>query len=185
MTNIRSFQLDDTDALVAILKANQQYGHPAIDGPEAMLRVHSCEAAEFLVAEEGGFLDLHGAPRVSWTKLDGSVDATTNPPILTFVDEVDWEVDDWLVVAGSEYQTHSPGYQPYGKDWVDYAEKVQIKTVLGLKHKRKRSFDGMQALMLLTLMANLQLVWFRRELGLDQLGLKHTSRKKIFESFQE
>ena len=34
------------------LKANQQYGHPEIDGPEAMSKVHQCRAAEFLVAEE-------------------------------------------------------------------------------------------------------------------------------------
>ena len=49
---IRDFQVDDVDTLVDILKANQQYSHPAIDGPEAMLRVHACQAAEFLVAEQ-------------------------------------------------------------------------------------------------------------------------------------
>jgi hypothetical protein len=42
----------------------------------------------------------------------------------------------------------------------------------GLKHKRKRSFSGMEALALLTLMANLQLVWFRRQLGVTELGIK-------------
>jgi ribosomal protein S18 acetylase RimI-like enzyme len=51
---IRDFHPDDVDSLVEILKANQQFGHPAIDGPEAMLRVHQCQAAEFLVAEEEG-----------------------------------------------------------------------------------------------------------------------------------
>jgi ribosomal protein S18 acetylase RimI-like enzyme len=51
---IRDFRPDDVDALVDILRANQQYGHPEIDGPEAMLRVHKCKAAEFLVAEESG-----------------------------------------------------------------------------------------------------------------------------------
>lgn len=51
---IRDFQPADAQALVDILKANQQYGHPDIDGPEAMLRVHQCVAAEFLVAEQGG-----------------------------------------------------------------------------------------------------------------------------------
>jgi len=51
---IRDFRPEDIEALVDILKANQQYGHPAIDGPEAMLRVHSCQAAEFLVAEKEG-----------------------------------------------------------------------------------------------------------------------------------
>ena len=49
---IRDFQPQDVDAMVNILKANQQYGHPEIDGPESMLRVHNCTAAEFLVAEE-------------------------------------------------------------------------------------------------------------------------------------
>jgi len=50
---IRDFRPEDTSALVNILRANQQYGHPEIDGPEAMLRVHTCAAAEFLVAEQG------------------------------------------------------------------------------------------------------------------------------------
>ena len=49
---IRDFRPEDVDALVDILRANQQYGHPDIDGPDAMLRVHRCTAAEFLVAEE-------------------------------------------------------------------------------------------------------------------------------------
>jgi ribosomal protein S18 acetylase RimI-like enzyme len=51
---IRDFRSDDTEDLIGILKANQQYGHPDIDGPEAMLRVRDCQAAEFLVAEAGG-----------------------------------------------------------------------------------------------------------------------------------
>jgi ribosomal protein S18 acetylase RimI-like enzyme len=50
---IREFRPEDASALVSILRANQQYGHPEIDGPEAMLRVHECTAAEFLVAEQG------------------------------------------------------------------------------------------------------------------------------------
>ena len=50
---IRDFRPQDVDALVDILKANQQYGHPEIDGPQAMLRVEECQAAEFLVAESG------------------------------------------------------------------------------------------------------------------------------------
>jgi ribosomal protein S18 acetylase RimI-like enzyme len=53
MMEIRDVRPQDVDALVEILKANQQYGHPDIDGPEAMLRVHECQAAEFLVAEVG------------------------------------------------------------------------------------------------------------------------------------
>lgn len=54
MATIRDFQPEDIDALVSILKSNQQYGHPEADGPEAMLRVSDCVAAEFLVAEERG-----------------------------------------------------------------------------------------------------------------------------------
>jgi ribosomal protein S18 acetylase RimI-like enzyme len=51
---IRDFRVEDVDTLVEILKANQQYSHPEIDGPAAMLRVHACQAAEFLVAEQEG-----------------------------------------------------------------------------------------------------------------------------------
>lgn len=53
---IRDFRPEDVEALVGILKANQQYGHPEIDGPEAMVRVRQCQAAEFLVAEVEGQL---------------------------------------------------------------------------------------------------------------------------------
>lgn len=52
--NIRDFEARDSDRIVEILKANQQYGHPEMDGPEAMARVAECQAAEFLVAEEEG-----------------------------------------------------------------------------------------------------------------------------------
>jgi len=51
---IRDFRPEDCEALVGILKANLQYGDPTTEGPEAMLRVHNCQAAVFLVAEEGG-----------------------------------------------------------------------------------------------------------------------------------
>jgi ribosomal protein S18 acetylase RimI-like enzyme len=51
---IREFTVEDIPALVQILKANQQYSNPDIDGPEAMERVRQCEAAEFLVAESQG-----------------------------------------------------------------------------------------------------------------------------------
>jgi ribosomal protein S18 acetylase RimI-like enzyme len=50
---VRDFREEDVDLLLGILKANQQYSHPEIDGPDAMLRVHNCQAAEFLVAETG------------------------------------------------------------------------------------------------------------------------------------
>jgi ribosomal protein S18 acetylase RimI-like enzyme len=51
---IRDFTTADIDAVVAILKANQQYGHADMDGPEAMRKVSQCQAAEFLVAEHEG-----------------------------------------------------------------------------------------------------------------------------------
>lgn len=51
---IRDFEVKDCDRIVEILKANQQYGHPEMDGPDAMKRVAECKAAEFLVAEEDG-----------------------------------------------------------------------------------------------------------------------------------
>lgn len=84
---------------------------------------------KFLVAEEGGVIDMHGAPRLSWTKLAATVDSNTSPPELTLVDTVDWEAGDWLVVAGSENQPVNPQFTPYGGDWTDYAEKVQIAAV--------------------------------------------------------
>ncbi len=49
---VRDFQVQDSEALVEILKANQQYGHPELDGPESMVAVQKCVAAEFLVAEK-------------------------------------------------------------------------------------------------------------------------------------
>ena len=52
--HIREFRSSDSMALVEILRANQQYGHPDIDGPEAMEKVRQCQAAEFLVAEIEG-----------------------------------------------------------------------------------------------------------------------------------
>ena len=51
---VRNFRVEDADVLVEILKANQQYGHPEVDGPEAMVEVQKCRASEFLVAEEEG-----------------------------------------------------------------------------------------------------------------------------------
>jgi len=58
-------------------------------------------------------------------------------------------------------------------------EVQQIKCVLGLKHKRKHSFIGMEALALLTLIANLELGRYRRALGLDELGIKRFIRDVI------
>jgi N-acetylglutamate synthase-like GNAT family acetyltransferase len=51
---IRDFQLTDSDKIVEILKLNNQYGFPKVDGPEAMKRVKACSAAVFLVCEIDG-----------------------------------------------------------------------------------------------------------------------------------
>ncbi len=50
----RDFRVDDTEAIVAILKLNNQYGFPEVDGPEAMKRVKACGAAIFRVYEMDG-----------------------------------------------------------------------------------------------------------------------------------
>lgn len=51
---IRDFELRDINEIVEILKLNDQYGFPEVDGPEAMKRVHNCSAARFLVCEMEG-----------------------------------------------------------------------------------------------------------------------------------
>lgn len=51
---IRDFKLDDAAEVVEILKLNNQYAFPAVDGPEAMKRVRACSAAVFLVCEIKG-----------------------------------------------------------------------------------------------------------------------------------
>ncbi len=50
----RDFEPRDADSIVEILKLNNQYGFPAVDGPEAMRRVKACPAAIFLVCEING-----------------------------------------------------------------------------------------------------------------------------------
>jgi len=56
---MRDFQLTDIDPIVEILKLNNQFGFPAVDGPEAMRRVKACDAAVFLVCEtDGGVVGL-------------------------------------------------------------------------------------------------------------------------------
>jgi N-acetylglutamate synthase-like GNAT family acetyltransferase len=51
---IRGFEPDDAGQIVAILKLNNQYAFPNVDGPEAMRRVKACTAAVFLVYEKDG-----------------------------------------------------------------------------------------------------------------------------------
>ncbi len=48
---VRPFRESDIHDLVEILELNDQYGNPEVDGPEAMKRVATCNAAIFLVAE--------------------------------------------------------------------------------------------------------------------------------------
>ncbi len=51
---IRNFQLHDIEEVVEILKLNNQYDMPEVDGPEAMMRIKLCDAAVFLVCEIEG-----------------------------------------------------------------------------------------------------------------------------------
>jgi len=51
---IRDFQLTDINEIVEILRLNNQYSFPEVDGPEAMKRVKACSAAVFLVCELDG-----------------------------------------------------------------------------------------------------------------------------------
>lgn len=51
---IRDFQLADIDEIVEILKLNNQYGFPEVDGPRAMKRAKAYSAAVFLVCETDG-----------------------------------------------------------------------------------------------------------------------------------
>ena len=51
---IRDFEVRDAGTVVEILKMNDQYGFPEVDGPEAMCRVKACGAAVFLVYEADG-----------------------------------------------------------------------------------------------------------------------------------
>jgi len=51
---IRDFELNDADEVVEILRLNNQYGFPNVDGPEAMKRVKACSATIFLVCEMAG-----------------------------------------------------------------------------------------------------------------------------------
>ena len=48
---IRDFRPEDAESLESVLTAIGALSHPEIDGCEAMLRVHACPAAVFLVAE--------------------------------------------------------------------------------------------------------------------------------------
>jgi hypothetical protein len=51
---------------------------------------------KFLMAMNGGRIDMHGQPRVSWTKL-----ASVNGSTIRLVDAIDWQPNDEVVVAPS------------------------------------------------------------------------------------
>lgn len=51
---IRDLEVADIEEIVEILKLNDQYGFPQVDGPEAMKRVKACSAAVFLLCEVDG-----------------------------------------------------------------------------------------------------------------------------------
>ncbi|MDI6805986.1 MAG: GNAT family N-acetyltransferase [Candidatus Bathyarchaeia archaeon] len=48
---IRDFEIGDIDQIVEILRLNNQYDFPEVDGPEAMKRLKQCSAVVFLVCE--------------------------------------------------------------------------------------------------------------------------------------
>jgi len=48
---VRRFREADIPSLIEILKMNDQYDYPAVEGPDSMRRVAKCDAALFLVAE--------------------------------------------------------------------------------------------------------------------------------------
>jgi hypothetical protein len=53
-----------------------------------------------------GVLDMHGVQKKSWTELDATVTAGLNE--LTVVEEVDWEVGDYLMITSTDYdQDHA------------------------------------------------------------------------------
>ena len=49
---IREFEEKDIPEIIEILKLDNQYRYPEVDGPKAMKRVAKCESAKFLVAED-------------------------------------------------------------------------------------------------------------------------------------
>ena len=54
---------------------------------------------KFLGAKGGGRIEIHGEPRVSWTRLSATADSTSTS--LSLVDPVDWRDGDRLILAPS------------------------------------------------------------------------------------
>lgn len=48
---IRDFKIEDIPNVINILKLNDQYSFPEVDGPEAIKRLWNCKAAIFIVYE--------------------------------------------------------------------------------------------------------------------------------------
>jgi len=62
-------------------------GAPTTDNPFG-------SGTKFLMALDGGHVDMHGQSRKSWTKL-----TSVNGTVVKFADAVDWQVNDQIVVA--------------------------------------------------------------------------------------
>jgi hypothetical protein len=56
--------------------------------------------SKFLMAMDGGYIDLHGKPRVSWTKLAAT--AAQNALSLSLIQSVNWQSGDQIVIAPSK-----------------------------------------------------------------------------------
>jgi ribosomal protein S18 acetylase RimI-like enzyme len=52
--NIRRFQPSDIESCVEILRLNDQYKYPEVDGPEAMMRIYQRPENPFFISEENG-----------------------------------------------------------------------------------------------------------------------------------
>ncbi len=71
--------------------------------------------SRFLAATKGGQLILHGEERSTWTRLTGvfNIGNEQRPRQISVVERsVDWEVGDWIVIAGSHIQDARGGTQP-------------------------------------------------------------------------
>lgn len=92
---------------------------------------------KFLMAMDSGVIDMHGKPKGistgdghkrSWTKLVGQSSATQ----ITVADPVNWEANDWMVIAGSRSNSFAWGaYIPAQAPYLDQSEVVQIAAVSG------------------------------------------------------
>lgn len=87
---------------------------------------------QFLMAMNGGVLDLHGTERTSWTHLVETPMKGENSILVE--DSFGWEVGDLIVVAGSEGQrqdTEGANVPPntHNPEQIDFAESFTIKSI--------------------------------------------------------